>query len=226
MKRGKVLQFAQWCHALEVLGKQLKSTSKTRKMRLASGRVKHVGRGRYRLIDGVENRAPKKSAKPGVCRSRSFNSSGSALPNRARKTRPIFCLVQSLRTCSTISRRNGFLSRSIVIGIYSFPLYSQLRTCRCVVLTDTKCQNRTHAAQQEDLLDHLAAVIVAQSLHCHDVTTLPCPLTPFSSCTPRSSLGSLEENQSTPAAGTAAAKRLAPVSSAIAVVRGNLFVVT
>ena len=30
MKRGKVLQFAQWCHALEVLGKKLKSTSKTR----------------------------------------------------------------------------------------------------------------------------------------------------------------------------------------------------
>jgi len=42
MKRGKVLQFAQWCHALEVLGKKLKSTSKTRKMLLASGRVKHV----------------------------------------------------------------------------------------------------------------------------------------------------------------------------------------
>jgi hypothetical protein len=36
MKRGKVLQFAQWCHALEVLGKKLKSTSKTRKMLLAS----------------------------------------------------------------------------------------------------------------------------------------------------------------------------------------------
>jgi hypothetical protein len=32
----KVLQFAQWCHALEVLGKKLKSTSKTRKMLLAS----------------------------------------------------------------------------------------------------------------------------------------------------------------------------------------------
>jgi hypothetical protein len=63
MKRGKVLQFAQWCHALEVLGKKLKSTSK---MLLAPGRVKHVGRGRHRLIDGVENRAPKKSAKPGV----------------------------------------------------------------------------------------------------------------------------------------------------------------
>jgi hypothetical protein len=31
MKRGKVLQFAQGCHALEVLGKKLKSTSKTRK---------------------------------------------------------------------------------------------------------------------------------------------------------------------------------------------------
>jgi len=45
MKRGKALQFAQWCHALEVLGKKLKSTSKTRKMLLASGRVKHVGRG-------------------------------------------------------------------------------------------------------------------------------------------------------------------------------------
>ena len=28
-------------------------------MLLASGRVKHVGRGRYRLIDGVENRAKK-----------------------------------------------------------------------------------------------------------------------------------------------------------------------
>jgi hypothetical protein len=65
-KRGKVSQFAQWCHALEVLGKKLKSTSKTRKMLLASGRVKHVGRGRHRLIDGVENRAPKKSAKPRV----------------------------------------------------------------------------------------------------------------------------------------------------------------
>jgi hypothetical protein len=45
MKRGKVLQFAQWCYALEVLGKKLKSTSKTRKMLLASGRVTHVGRG-------------------------------------------------------------------------------------------------------------------------------------------------------------------------------------
>ena len=66
MKRGKVLQFAQWCHALEVLSKKLKSTSKMRKMLLASGLVKHVGRGRYRLIDGVENRAPKKSAKPSV----------------------------------------------------------------------------------------------------------------------------------------------------------------
>ena len=38
MKRGKVLQFARWCYALEVLGKKLKSTSKTRKMLLASGR--------------------------------------------------------------------------------------------------------------------------------------------------------------------------------------------
>ena len=64
MKRGKVLQFAQWCHALEVLGKKLKSSSKTRKMLLAYERVKHVGRGRYRLIDGKI--APKKSAKPGV----------------------------------------------------------------------------------------------------------------------------------------------------------------
>ena len=42
MKRGKVLQFAQWCHALEVLRKKLKSSSKTRKMLLAYGRVKHV----------------------------------------------------------------------------------------------------------------------------------------------------------------------------------------
>jgi hypothetical protein len=42
MKRGKVLQFAQWCHALEVLGKKLKSSSKTRKMLLAYGRVKHM----------------------------------------------------------------------------------------------------------------------------------------------------------------------------------------
>jgi hypothetical protein len=66
MKRGKVLQFAQWCHALEVLGKKLKSTRSSRKMLLASGGVKHVGCGRYRLIEGVENRAPKKSAKPGV----------------------------------------------------------------------------------------------------------------------------------------------------------------
>jgi hypothetical protein len=40
----KVLQFAQWCNALEVLGKKLKSTSKARKMLLASGRGKHVGR--------------------------------------------------------------------------------------------------------------------------------------------------------------------------------------
>jgi hypothetical protein len=73
MKCGKVLQFAQWCHALEVLGKKLKSTSKTRKMLLASGRVKHVGRGRYRLIDGVENRAQKNR------RSRASNLVGTVL---------------------------------------------------------------------------------------------------------------------------------------------------
>jgi hypothetical protein len=73
MKRGKVLQFAQWCHVLEVLGKKLKSTSETRKMLLASGRVKHVGRGRYRLIDGVENRAQKNR------RSRASNLVGTVL---------------------------------------------------------------------------------------------------------------------------------------------------
>jgi hypothetical protein len=74
MKCGKVLQFAQWCHALEVLGKKLKSTSKTRKMPLAPGRVKHVGRGRrYRLIDGVGNRAQKNR------RSRASNLVGTVL---------------------------------------------------------------------------------------------------------------------------------------------------
>jgi hypothetical protein len=66
MKRGKVLQFAQWCHALEVLGKKLKSANKTRRTLLASRRIRQVARSRYRLIDGVENRAPKKSAKPGL----------------------------------------------------------------------------------------------------------------------------------------------------------------
>ena len=40
---------------------------------LASGRVKHVGRGRYRLIDGVENRAQKNR------RSRASNLVGTVL---------------------------------------------------------------------------------------------------------------------------------------------------
>jgi hypothetical protein len=59
------------------------------------------------------------------------------------------------------------------------------------------------------------------------VATLACSLAPFSSCTSRSSLGSFGENQSTPAAGLAAATRPAPgasASSATVAVRGNLVV--
>jgi hypothetical protein len=53
------------------------------------------------------------------------------------------------------------------------------------------------------------------------VTTLPCSLAPFSSCTSRSSLRSFAENQSTPAAGQRLAHGASSSSAAVAV-RGKL----
>ena len=37
-----------------------------------------------------------------------------------------------------------------------------------------KCDNRTHAAQQADVLGSSRGAIFAQSLHCHDASMLPC----------------------------------------------------
>jgi hypothetical protein len=54
MKRGRVLQWAQLVHsvgAIKALGLKTKSPQTIKKMLLASGRAKRVGRGRYRLID-------------------------------------------------------------------------------------------------------------------------------------------------------------------------------
>ena len=54
------------------------------------------------------------------------------------------------------------------------PLFPHLRTIAQAAGTAALCHNRTHAPQQADLLDHLAAAFFAQSLHCHDASMLPC----------------------------------------------------